>query len=253
MAAKVKFRFLRLLSFVVSTLIVYFTQSGMTARAAKSATAELDGDVGRLAVTSESFIKILNDPAAVGKGPFAVRGGEPIRVAQYGDSEPTGTGSRGHGVVRTFPFFGVPDDPTEPPSAQQERTTLQYLLQSEKRTEKAAEQCVERVRRDQSTVQSCYSEVLARLERDLTRAASRGSKVAQDALPIVREAARQVRSARNSQEALRAVRAAVSKVQQIKLVASDDVVIARVVSQQRNAVVEALATVEICIERSTEL
>src|SRR5690606_35047198 len=197
---------------------------------------------------------ILNDPAAVGKGTFAVKNGEAIRVAQYGESEPSGTGARGHGVVPSFPFFsGLPADSAEPLSAQQERATLQYLLQTEKRTAKAANRCVEIVRRYQVSVQSCFAEVLARLERDLTRAASRGSKVAQEALPIVREAARQVRSARTTQQALQAVHTAVSKVPQIKLVASDDVVIARVVSQQRNAVVEALASVEICIERSTEL
>ncbi len=92
--------------------------------------------------------------------------------------------------------------------------------------------------------------MLARYEARLAREAGRGSSVAKSALPIVRQMARDIRRTNSSAQGLEIVRRGIGKVQRIRLVRSQDAVVAKLQQQQRGVLVETLQAVEINLAKA---
>ncbi|PVB59418.1 hypothetical protein [Labrenzia sp. 011] len=247
MADLTRRKFVNLLSFMLSLVIFWLTGATSSAKGSRLDLADpvetgtwkfntpgrispagrvlpVEGVAGgeRTSGTLESGSDSANTVVAYGgesPGARAGSGSEPINPNQYVPGK-TGTNAR------------------------LERVTLQRFLNTRARITSVSKRCATKIQRGEEPLR-CIENVLREFEARLEREAGRGSGVAKSALPIVRQMVRDVREAKSGKAGLAIVRRGIGKVQRIRLVRSQDAVVAKLQQQQRAVLVETLQAVEI--------
>jgi|GEM_PF-2827624 len=251
MAERTTRKFLNLLSFCLSLLVVWLTGATSSANEpGEGLTDPVESSIWKLSrprLSSSTSALLPFDP--LGTGIFLDRfDGKPITVAAYGSESPSSQAGSGSAPIKPNSFVPANNVPT----AQQERATLQRFLNLKARIQRDSDSCRKRIVRGRK-VQECIADVLTVLETRLAREASRGSSVAKSALPIVRQMARDVRRSGSGKQSLAIVRSGIGKVQRIRLVRSQDTVIAKLQGQQRAVLAETLQAVEVNLAKAISL
>ena len=138
------------------------------------------------------------------------------------------------------------------PTEENERLTLERMLNIRVRVQQEAERCESRAKRGDDPYR-CIADVLEDFQVQLEREASRGSAVARAAAPIVEQMASEVRQARSQGEAVAAIQRGIGKVQQIRAVRSQDIVIANRQRQQRAVLTDTLQSVEVSLVKAVSI
>ncbi|MES0808448.1 hypothetical protein ABLO27_03120 [Roseibium sp. SCPC15] len=244
-----------LLSFVVSLLVTWLTGATSSARehsqdlSLSSRTSSWQSARQKLELsTSSSSLPSLTPGEVGGLDVQAIAKEQKIMVAAYESESPSVKKGSGTNPIPLHLFVPKSNGGYEPTS-DNERMTLERFLNIEVRIRKQAERCETRAKIE-GTPYICISEVLEELGDRLEREAKRGSAVAEAAVPIVRQMAVEVREADSSEEALAAIQRGIGKVQQIRVVRSQDIVIANRQRQQRAVLTETLQAVEISLAKA---
>ncbi|KZM47959.1 hypothetical protein OA90_23195 [Labrenzia sp. OB1] len=253
MAELTKRKFLNLISFLLSLIIFWLTGATSSAKGSRLELADpVETGVwkfsGRRPASSVSLP--VEVPVGAGQTSGALERGTDgiITIAAYGSESPNAkAGSGSDPISPNLPTPG--NNAGSGPSASQERATLQRLLNTKARIVGESERCKTKILRGQEPLR-CFADVLARYEARLAREAGRGSGVAKAALPIVRQMARDIRRAKSNAQGLEIVRRGIGKVQRIRLVRSQDAVVAKLQQQQRAVLVDTLQAVEINLAKA---
>ncbi len=259
MAKVTKRKLLNLFSYLASLMIAWLTGATSIARdSGQEVTSPVESSSWQYSrsglKSTTSYLLPLDeslDPSSSSAVLERTQADDAIVVASYGGESPAATKGSGKPIIELNPF--VPRTYGELVfTAPQERRFLQQFLNSKAGVVKQANNCERRVKKGVSPY-ICYAEVLDQLERRLAREADRGSTVAKQALPVVRQMAEEVRNAQSGQAAIAAVQRGIGKVQQISLVRSQDTVIVNLQQQQRAVLAETLQAVEISLAKSVSI
>ncbi|GAB4525067.1 MAG: hypothetical protein Tsb0019_27140 [Roseibium sp.] len=174
---------------------------------------------------------------------------ETISIAYGGETSSSQSGS---GSQPLAPGQFTSKNASQATTVRQERATLSRFMNLRARIENDARRCTTRAQRGLNPLE-CMSDVLTRMETRLAREAGRGSSVAKSALPIVRQMARDVRRARNGKAGLAVVRRGTGKVNNIRLVRSQDAVIVKLQQQQRAVLSDTLRSVEVNLAKAISI
>ncbi|MEM9630094.1 MAG: hypothetical protein AAGA50_02120 [Pseudomonadota bacterium] len=255
MAEITKRKLIGLLSFVVSLLVTWLTGATSSAREHSEdlSTAAQSNSWQSARQKLELSTSTVNMPASTlgevrGLDVQAIAKEQKIMVAAYESESPSVEAGSGTHPIPLHLFVPKGNDDYEPTS-DNERMTLERFLNIEVRIRKQAERCETKAKLE-GTPYLCISEVLEELGDRLDREAKRGSAVAEAAVPIVRQMAIEVREADSGEEALAAIQRGIGKVQQIRVVRSQDIVISNRQRQQRAVLTETLQAVEISLAKA---
>ncbi|POF34536.1 hypothetical protein CLV41_101992 [Roseibium marinum] len=243
MAELTKRKFFNFLSFLLSLLIFWLTGATSSAKGSRLELADpVETGVWKFSSRrpASSQLLPLEVPVGTGRTSGALEHGREgaITVAAYGSESPNSQAGSGN----------KPISPNRPGktigNVPQEEASLQRLLNTKARIITESNKCERKILRGQDPLK-CFADVLAIYETRLAGEAGRGSSVAKAALPIVRQMARDIRRANSGKEGLAIVRRGIGKVQRIRLVRSQDAVVAKLQQQQRGVLVDTLQAVEI--------
>ncbi len=260
MAAVTSRKLLNLFSYLASLLVAWLTgATSFAADRAQEPTTPLESSswqLSRSSLTSSTSYLVPFDESLPSTDVTSVlersSSDKEIVVAAYGSESPGATKGSGRPKVNLNPF--VPREYGRTiVTVPHERLILENFLNIRVRIFKECKACETRVKLNKESPFKCLSDVLGELEERLQQEADRGSTVAQQALPVVKQMKEQVRDAKSGAEALAAIRSGISKVQQISLVQSQDTVIVSLQQQQRAVLTETLQAVEVSLTKSLSI
>lgn len=254
MAMLTKRKLFSMLSFLVSLVVTWVT--GATSFAKESGNLPVQGagnrlEQARLKLRMAASSRLPSDASleALGiTGDLTDNATGRIVVAAYESDSPS-TQAPGNNPVPTVDF--VPQQGGQlTPTEENERKTLERLMNSRVKIQQEAANC--------ATVlgggsYGCFADAIDEFGKDLEREASLGSHVARAALPIVNQMASEVRAATTEEEAIEAVRRGIGKVQSIRAIRSQNIVIANRQRQQRAVVTDTLQSVEVNLVKAVSL
>lgn len=245
----------RFFSFLVSLVVTWVT--GATSFARESNTDVHSGEGysleearQRLRIASSSRVQPDASLQALGiTGELVNADTGRIVVAAYESDSPT---TRLPGNDPVPPVTYVPTQGGElTPTEENERQTLERLLNTRVRIEQQAAGCVGAA--SSADVFRCFGDVIEELGKSLEYEAGRGSHVARAALPVINQMASEVRAATTEAEAVAAVRRGLGKVERIRAVRSQEIVIANRQRQQRAVVTDTLQSVEVSLVKAMSI
>lgn len=256
MARLTKRKLLSMLSFLVSLVVTWVTGASSFARESgdvslQDASNSLEQARLKLRIAASSRLPSDASLEALGiTGDLTDTATGRIVVAAYESDSPS-TQSPGNKPVPGFGF--VPKQGGDfVPTEENERQTLERLMNARVKIQQESAGCESQVSKGADPFK-CYADVLEEFGKSLQQEASRGSHVARAALPIVEQMASEVRAARTEAQAVAAVQRGLGKVQSIRAVRSQDIVIANRQRQQRAVVTDTLQSVEVSLVKAMSL
>lgn len=254
MAMLTKRKLFSVLSFLVSLVVTWVT--GATSFAKESGNHSVSGagsslEQARLKLRMATSSRLPSDASleALGiTGDLTDTASGRIVVAAYESDSPS-TQAPGNNPVPTVDF--VPQQGGQlTPTEENERQTLERLLNVRVKIQQASASCATE---SEGGSFGCFADAIDEFGKDLEREASLGSHVARAALPIVNQMASEVRAATTQQEAVAAVRRGIGKVQSIRAIRSQNIVIANRQRQQRAVMTDTLQSVEVSLVKAVTL